>query len=371
VKQDFCHLCYCTITQLALTNQVPCKKCREVAGTAPLCHHHCVCDDDCIAKAYLKFSQLERSVDNKRLSDACKRADCMTKAGVLQWDQFYESLPFCLVSHDNKSSVYDRDPNTTVPYDAQLKRTLLQLGLLPASRLKDIPTKTNGRHRYESDCKFSWCSDGINFKNLGSNAMGSLEDYIPYVLHLHKRVVEKIIEIIFIHSINNNGYDTGSGRLIHAKKLEFLVNAIVFESEEEPGSYVLPMNKDGTVGGIKFNDTWAKKIEKSLAELLPKMFNPESLHTWLPCLSKLSSIFKDLSRRKDFTDTQIDQLEIKIDKWSKQWLAIATRAGFTKYIRMMSADHLSYYLRLYINLYRYSNQGWEFSEQAGQSLCDI
>jgi hypothetical protein len=51
VKQDFCHLCYCTSTQLDLSNQVPCKKCREVAGTIPLCHQHCVCDGNCIAKA--------------------------------------------------------------------------------------------------------------------------------------------------------------------------------------------------------------------------------------------------------------------------------------------------------------------------------
>jgi hypothetical protein len=325
VKQDFCHLCYCTSTQLALPNQVPCKKCREVVGTIPLCHHHCVCDGDCIAKAELKLSQLESSVDNKRLIAACKRAGCVTKAGVLQWDQFYESLPFCLVSHDNKPSVYDRDPNTTVRYDAQLKRTLLQLGLLPASRLKDIPAKKQmAVTAMKTICKFSWCSDVINFKNLGSNAMGSLEDSIPCVLHLHKRVVEKIIEILFIHSINNNGNDTDSGRLRHAKKLEFWVNTIAFGNEEEPGSYVLPMNKDGNVGDIKFNDAWAKKIEKSLAELLPKMLanNPESIHTWYSCMSKLSSIFKDLSRRKDFTDTQIDQLEIKIDKWSKQWVLL-------------------------------------------------
>jgi hypothetical protein len=135
VKQYVCHLCN--------YNQVPCKKCRELAGTIPLCHHHCVCDGDCIAKEELKFPQLESSKYKKRLSAACKRAGCVTKAGILHWDIFYESLSFCLVSHDNKPSVYDRDPNTTVWYDAQLKRTLLQLGRFPASRLKDIPAKKN------------------------------------------------------------------------------------------------------------------------------------------------------------------------------------------------------------------------------------
>jgi hypothetical protein len=275
VKQDLCHLCYCTSTQLALPNQVPCKKCREAVGMIPLCHHHFVCDGDCISKAELKLSQLESSVDNKRLIAACN-------TGVLQWDQFYESLPFCLVSHDNKPSIYDRDLNTTARYDAQLKHTLLQLGILQASSLKDIPAKKQmAVTAMKMICKFSWYSDEINFKNLGSNAMGSLEDSIPCDLHLHRRVVEKNIEILFIHSINKNGNDTDSGRLRPAKKLEFWVNTIAFGNEEEPGSYVLPMNKDGTVGDIKFNDAWAKKIEKSLAELLPKMLanNPESIHT--------------------------------------------------------------------------------------------
>jgi hypothetical protein len=110
-------------------------------------------------------------------------------------------------------------------------------------------------------CKFYWCSDVINFKNLGSNAMGSLEDSIPCVLHLHKRVAKKIIENLFINSINKNGNDTYSGRLRHAKKLEFWVNTIAFGNEEESGSYVLPMNKDGTVVNIKFNDASGKKLK--------------------------------------------------------------------------------------------------------------
>jgi hypothetical protein len=173
VNQDFCHLCYCTSTQLALPNQVPCKKRREVVCKIPLCHHQCVCYGDCIAKAELKLSQLESSVDNKSLIAACKRSGCVTKAGVLQWDQFYESLPFCLVSHNNKPSVYDQDPNTTVPYDAQLKRTLLQLGLLQASRLKYIPAKKQmAVTAMKTICKFSWCLYMINFKTFGLKCNG-------------------------------------------------------------------------------------------------------------------------------------------------------------------------------------------------------
>jgi hypothetical protein len=45
-------------------------------------------------------------------------------------------------------------------------------------------------------CKFSWCSEVINFKNSGSNAMGSLVDYIPCVLRLHKIVVEKKLRLL-------------------------------------------------------------------------------------------------------------------------------------------------------------------------------
>jgi hypothetical protein len=218
-----------------------------------------VCDGNCIAKAELKLSELESSVDNKRLIFACKKDGYMTKAGLLQWYNFYDSLPLCLVPHDNKPNVYVRDPNTTVTYDALRKRTLLQISILSASRLKGIHAKK----QIKAICNFSWCSHVINFKNLGSNAMGSLADSIPSVLHLHKRVVGKIIETMFLHSLNKNGNDTDSGRLRYAKKLEFQVDKIAFGSTEEPVSYVLQMNKDGTVGDIKFNDTCAK-IFKSL-----------------------------------------------------------------------------------------------------------
>jgi hypothetical protein len=97
-----------------------------------------VCDGDCISKAELKLSELESYVDNKTIIAACKRSGYVTKAGLLDWDIFYDRLPFCLVAHVNKPSFYVRDPNTTVWCDVLLNRTGLQLVNLPTGRRKDI-----------------------------------------------------------------------------------------------------------------------------------------------------------------------------------------------------------------------------------------
>jgi hypothetical protein len=48
VKENFCHLCYCTSTNLALQSKLPCQDC-SAAGII-VCLHHPVCDGDCISK---------------------------------------------------------------------------------------------------------------------------------------------------------------------------------------------------------------------------------------------------------------------------------------------------------------------------------
>jgi hypothetical protein len=47
-----------------------------------------------------------------------------------------------------------------------------------------------------------YCQAVINFGNQGKHAMGSLEDALPRILHLHKRFMEKIIEILLVKSFH-------------------------------------------------------------------------------------------------------------------------------------------------------------------------
>jgi hypothetical protein len=62
LKENFCHLCYCISTNLALQSQVPCQD-FSAAGIT-VCLHHPVCDGDCITKAQCELGALESISDS-------------------------------------------------------------------------------------------------------------------------------------------------------------------------------------------------------------------------------------------------------------------------------------------------------------------
>jgi hypothetical protein len=67
-----------------------------------------------------------------------------------------------------------------------------------------------------------------------------------------------------------------------------------------------------------------------------------------------------LGQTQDFTDSDIDRLQVDIDAWNARWVALCGREGLTNYTHLLNSSHVTYYLRRFRNLYRYSNQGWEY-----------
>jgi hypothetical protein len=89
-------------------------------------------------------------------------------------------------------------------------------------------------------------------------------------------------------------------------------------------------------------------------------------------MSKLSENLKFLGKRKDFTEPEIKDVQTKIDVWLKLWLGIAKWEGVSNYIHMLGAGHIAHFLTKYKNLYRYSNQGWEFqNKQVSHKTTDF
>jgi hypothetical protein len=62
----------------------------------------------------------------------------------------------------------------------------------------------------------------------------------------------------------------------------------------------------------------------------------------------------------DFSEVEINALEAQINKWSVDWIKLAGREGMTNYLHMICSGHMIAYLRRWKNLYRFSNQGWEY-----------
>jgi hypothetical protein len=194
VKYNFCHLCYCTSTNLALQSQLPCQYCS--AAGIPACLHHPVYDGDCITKAQREMGTLASNLDYRKLIKACKKAGNVTPDGKCDWGGFSDSLPLHLVSHGDTPSVYDRNPGgDKIRFRTNLNDTMKQLKLVKYTTKKYSPDEKQDImvEAMRDVCRFKYCQDVINFGNQGKNAMGYLEDALPCILHLHKRDMKKLL----------------------------------------------------------------------------------------------------------------------------------------------------------------------------------
>jgi hypothetical protein len=66
-----------------------------------------------------------------------------------------------------------------------------------------------------------------------------------------------------------------------------------------------------------------------------------------------------LRQRQDFTSKKNSDLDKKVTLWSSAWISLTGREGVKNYIHMLGSGHLVEHLKIWKNLYRLSNQGWE------------
>jgi hypothetical protein len=119
--------------------------------------------------------------------------------------------------------------------------------------------------------------------------------------------------------------------------------------------------KTELIGEFKFDDSRAKDLEEELNKILPLLITQEpNKAAWSSCTSQISKIVKILSKKLDFTDDEIEDVERRIYDWAVDWIALCGREGMTHYTHLLVSGQVTYFLRRYRIFYRYSNQGWEF-----------
>jgi hypothetical protein len=64
-------------------------------------------------------------------------------------------------------------------------------------------------------------------------------------------------------------------------------------------------------------------------------------------------------KRSDFTEEEIVDFQDQADDFFERWIDLKHKDGLGNYFHMVGAGHLSFYLREWGNLFRYSQQGWE------------
>ena len=79
---------------------------------------------------------------------------------------------------------------------------------------------------------------------------------------------------------------------------------------------------------------------------------------WLMAVSLYRDLVELLRQQEDFTDDEIVRFSCLCDDFFELWIELTGRPGITNYIHFIGAGHLTYFLKEYRNLYRYSQQGW-------------
>jgi hypothetical protein len=81
------------------------------------------------------------------------------------------------------------------------------------------------------------------------------------MLHLHKRVIEKVITILSTHSLDELTREEKTNRIKHIDTLQSFVNTLALCNEEKPRHWKCPIKNVDEVGDCSFTYGQAKTIE--------------------------------------------------------------------------------------------------------------
>ena len=133
---------------------------------------------------------------------------------------------------------------------------------------------------------------------------------------------------------------------------------------EQNGNWRVPQDS-GELKVLSFSTIIARRLVfniDQIFDLLFKFHNDDGVRKQLfhECLKIMfPPIVTALRKRSSFSDEKITQLKKDIDKCYHAWMLLTGLEGTTNYIHLLGSGHISYYLKKYRNLYRYSNQSWE------------
>jgi hypothetical protein len=145
-------------------------------------------------------------------------------------------------------------------------KTLNTLGVGAQYAKSDLVVQVDAVRRYLQQLlvELKHWSDVPYFEVSISGAITYVDNDVPCILHLHKRVIENILSMILIRSLGEQE-KTKAARLRHGEKTSKMLNDHVFGTHDDPGTYSAPMDETyGELGEVEFNDGYATLVELKL-----------------------------------------------------------------------------------------------------------
>ena len=187
-----------------------------------------------------------------------------------------------------------------------------------------------------------------------------LDRAVPCVLHLENRVNEKLVVMTLLEGLKHRTNGAMS-------KAYFQEIADVFNNgmlSEQNGNWKVPQESN-ELKVLSFSNVTARRLVSNISQIFDVVFrfhndNGVRRQSFHECLVVMfPPIITGLRKRSSFSDVEIVNLQKNIDNWYRVWISLTGIEGMTNYIHLLGSGHITYYLKKYRNLYRYSNQSWE------------
>jgi hypothetical protein len=102
-------------------------------------------------------------------------------------------------------------------------------------------------------CRFKYTYDCIAFEETVARALVKVDNRVPCIFHLHKRIIERLITMVYSAFLDEVSTSNKASIKRQAIKTAGFINTIVYGDEEDPGNNKLPFDlKTGKPTEISF-----------------------------------------------------------------------------------------------------------------------
>jgi hypothetical protein len=363
-KKLFCHCCMCESKDCASfkVGEGTCDWCKSQGSQK--CYHHDMCDND-VLNSYQSYmcEQLGGDLEShyQRVISIKNRSKILSDPNIVE----AESNPLHI--------------NYQIPVESMARLRFVSL-LNEEISLRDTGTMGFAVGGMQLEDKRSFLADLISIEDKviliketlkreqESKSMLLLEYCIPCILHMENRVGEKILKTLLNEYLIDLQTERKSVQEASLKALAHFVNRNITGDVVVAGQWEIPLGKDKkTVDEIAMTNSLSRLFVDNMDCLVCELFRTEAKaerkNSWLAMLKEYRAFMELARSREEFSDDDITAFQTQADLFFALWVDLNGIKGITNYIHMIGAGHLTYYLRIYRNLYRYSQQGWEALNQ--------
>jgi hypothetical protein len=347
-KIEFCHICSCKSKQCYLPRQDLCERC--IRNGRQECYHWVEGDPATLLREQSKLDSMKST--HAFLSDS-------TIQGRLR------------LHMDNNQLTQTRDMSNinyipeTVAERRMFSESFLNhdLGVLQLSRLGGLEDR---RARVLAIlCAYNQVASSTAIIEAGNyaGALISIRQGIPCILHLENRCGEKKLKMVLLEGYDALPTDTAKNQYI--KDFEILVNTRILGSVTRPANWRLATGKDKDnrqcIKDQTLPNTHVRKFMTAFDIIGQFCITSDLVRQaqWIDTVQRWNLVITSARRREDFDEGAIEDFQTLADDWFEKWIKLVGRDGLSNYFHIVGSGHLSFYLREWKNLYKYSQQGWE------------